>query len=66
MQGTVKSEAELIAFVRAGISRFKAPRYILKMDSFPMTASGKIQKYKLRETGVEALGLQSAASVETA
>jgi fatty-acyl-CoA synthase len=36
------------------------------LKEFPMTASGKIQKYKLREMGVEHLGLQSAANIETA
>lgn len=61
----VKPE-ELIAFVQNGLSKFKAPRYVLLMDAFPMTASGKIQKFKLREMGVEKLGLQAAANVETA
>ena len=52
--------------MRSGLSRYKAPRYILQLDEFPMTASGKIQKYKLREMGEEKLGLQNAASIETA
>ena len=59
-------DAELIEFVRNGLSRYKAPRYILRMGEFPMTASGKIQKFKLRELGVEKLGLQAAARIETA
>ena len=62
---SVESEA-LIEFVRSGLSRYKSPRYIISMDEFPMTASGKIQKYKLREMGVEKLGLQNAANIETA
>lgn len=65
-EGTTATHEELIEFVRNGLSRHKSPRYILPMDSFPMTASGKIQKYKLREMGVERLGLQAAAQIETA
>ena len=36
------------------------------MDAFPMNAAGKILKYKLREMGVELLGLQNAANIATA
>ncbi len=50
-------EQEIIDFVKEGLSRFKAPRYVKFVDGFPLTASGKIQKYKLREWGIEALGL---------
>ncbi len=64
--GCSVTEKELIDFVRAGLSRYKAPRYMLELQEFPMTASGKIQKYKLRETGVQRLGLQNAANIETA
>ena len=60
------TKEELIEFVREGLSKFKAPRYVLLMDSFPMTASGKIQKFKLREMGVDLLGLHAAANIETA
>lgn len=42
------------------------PRYIWFMDTFPMTASGKIQKYKMREMAVDALQLSDAAAIETA
>ncbi len=65
-EGCEVTPEELIEFVRKGLSKFKAPRYVLMMDSFPMTASGKIQKFKLRELGVEKLGLQHAAEIETA
>lgn len=60
------TKEELIEFVREGLSKFKVPRYVLLMDSFPMTASGKIQKFKLREMGVDLLGLHAAANIETA
>ena len=36
---------------------------IIFMNEFPMTASGKIQKYKLREIGIEALKLEASAAV---
>ncbi len=36
-------------FCEPRLARFKIPRFVRIVDSFPMTASGKIQKYKLRE-----------------
>jgi fatty-acyl-CoA synthase len=39
------------------MARYKAPKYVFFVDEYPMTASGKIQKYKLRETATEELGL---------
>jgi fatty-acyl-CoA synthase len=36
-------------FCRGKIANHKIPRYVLFLDAFPMTASGKIQKFKLRE-----------------
>ena len=52
--------------VRENMARHKVPKYVLFMDQFPMTASGKIQKFKLREMGIEKFGLQDDAAVETA
>ena len=40
---------EIKAYCEGRIARFKIPRYIRFVDSFPMTASGKVQKFKLRE-----------------
>ena len=40
---------ELVAFCADALARFKVPRYVRFVSEFPMTASGKIQKYKLRE-----------------
>jgi fatty-acyl-CoA synthase len=48
-QGVDVSEDELIDFCQSKIARFKVPRYFYYVDDFPMTASGKIQKFKLRE-----------------
>ncbi len=53
-------------FVRSNMAKHKVPSYVAFMEAFPMTASGKIQKYKLREWAIEHLNLQDAASVETA
>lgn len=64
--GASVEEEVLIRFVKEGLSRYKAPRYICFIESFPMTASGKIQKYILREKGIELLHLQSVLEIETA
>ncbi|WP_147819151.1 AMP-binding protein [Salidesulfovibrio onnuriiensis] len=40
-------------YCRGKISRYKIPKYVAMVDQYPMTASGKIQKYKLRELGAE-------------
>jgi fatty-acyl-CoA synthase len=47
--GACLSEEDVRDFCRGKISRFKIPKYVFFVDSYPMTASGKIQKYKLRE-----------------
>jgi fatty-acyl-CoA synthase len=43
----------VVDFCRGNIARFKIPKYIFFVDDFPMTASGKIQKYKLSELSLE-------------
>jgi fatty-acyl-CoA synthase len=53
-------------FCRGKIAHFKVPRYISLCAEFPMTVTGKIQKYKLREQAIEDLGLELAAGVDTA
>lgn len=47
--GASLTEDEMKDYVGAHLARHKIPRYVMFMDSFPTTASGKIQKYKLRE-----------------
>ena len=54
--GASLSEEDVRDFCRGRISRFKIPKYVFFVGSYPMTASGKIQKYKLRETGLALLG----------
>ena len=60
------TEDEMKEYVKSHMARHKVPKYIRFMKAFPMTASGKIQKYKLREWAIEELGLQDAASIQTA
>lgn len=64
--GQSTTEDEIKDFVRANMARHKIPSYVAFVDAFPMTASGKIQKYKLREWAVEQYNLQEEASIETA
>ena len=48
------------------IAHYKIPRYVHVVKEFPMTVTGKVQKYVMRQQAVELLGLQRAADVETA
>ncbi|MFA5657721.1 MAG: AMP-binding protein [Oscillospiraceae bacterium] len=64
--GAAMTEDEVKEAVRANMARHKVPSYVTFIDSFPMNAAGKILKYKMREWAVEHLGLQDAASIETA
>jgi fatty-acyl-CoA synthase len=51
-------------FCRGKIAHYKIPRYVSTVDAFPMTVTGKVQKYRLREIAIAELGLDAA--VETA
>ena len=53
-------------YCRGKIATYKIPRYWKFVDGFPMTVTGKIQKFRMRETAVEELGLEQAAAVVTA
>ena len=53
--GKQLTEEDIQEFCRGKIARYKIPQYIFFVDEFPMTASGKIQKYKLRELSLELL-----------
>jgi fatty-acyl-CoA synthase len=65
-QGSDLTEEDVKEFCRKNIARYKVPFYVDFVEEYPMTASGKIQKYKLREAAVERHGLREAAEVETA
>lgn len=49
---------EVLEYCRENIAYYKVPEYVDFVEEYPMTASGKIQKYKLRETAVERHGLK--------
>ena len=57
---------ELAAACRGRIATYKIPRHWKLVDSFPMTVTGKIQKFRMREQAIEELGLSDVAAVETA
>ena len=61
-EGVQLSEEALTGYCRGKIATFKIPRYWKFVDGFPMTVTGKIQKYKMRETAIDELGLAAAAA----
>ncbi|WP_103105187.1 AMP-binding protein [Brevibacillus reuszeri] len=60
------TEAEIRSYCEGKIAHFKIPRYVQFVTEYPMTASGKIQKYKLREHALQLLGLSANEATETA
>jgi fatty-acyl-CoA synthase len=64
--GQQLTEQELREFCTGQIAHFKIPRYLRITTDFPMTVTGKVQKFKMRDTSITELGLGSAASTETA
>ncbi len=64
--GTSLTGDEIRAHCKGKIATYKIPRYYKFVDSFPMTISGKVQKYKMREAAIQELGLQAAAAIRTA
>ncbi|MFE8596213.1 AMP-binding protein [Archangium violaceum] len=64
--GSTVTQEELVRYCTGRISTFKIPRFWKFVDEFPMTVTGKIQKFRMREVAVVELGLQSAASIRTA
>lgn len=57
---------EIREFCRGKIAHFKIPQYIRFVDQFPMTVSGKVQKFKMRQVEIEDRALESAANTQTA
>jgi len=60
------SEEEIKDFCKGQIAYFKIPEHIRFVTEFPATLSGKIQKYKMRESEIESRGLQDVAKTATA
>jgi len=65
-EGARSSGEELAAWCKGKIATYKVPRHWKFVDAFPMTVTGKVQKFKMRETAVEELGLEKAAGMRTA
>jgi len=65
-EGQAVSGEELREWCRGRIATFKIPRYWRFVDEFPMTVTGKVQKFKMREVSIAELGLEAAADARTA
>jgi len=65
-EGASATGDDLAAWCKGKIATYKIPRQWKFVDSFPMTVTGKVQKFKMRETSIEELGLGKAAGVRTA
>jgi fatty-acyl-CoA synthase len=57
---------EIREFCKGQIAHYKIPRYVKFVDGFPMTVTGKIQKYLMREQMTKELGLEKEAKISTA
>ena len=64
--GAEITESGLDAYCRGKIATYKIPRYWKFVDSFPMTVTGKVQKFRMREIAIDELGLHKAAKAKTA
>jgi fatty-acyl-CoA synthase len=65
-EGEELTEQELREYCKGQISHQKIPRYFRFVKSYPLTASGKVQKFILREDAIKTLGLEEAANIKTA
>src|SRR5579884_3246254 len=64
--GEQVTEEELKEYCKGKIAHNKIPRYFKFVDAFPMTVTGKIQKFLMRQEAIEELNLQDVASIKTA
>ena len=64
--GAALAEGDLVAFCAGKIASYKIPRYWKLVDAFPLTVTGKVQKFRMREAAVAELGLEEAAGVRMA
>jgi fatty-acyl-CoA synthase len=64
--GAELDEEAVKDFCRGKIAHYKVPRYVRFVVEFPMTVSGKVQKYKMREISTAELGLEAASKIVTA
>jgi fatty-acyl-CoA synthase len=59
------TEQEVRDYCKGQISHQKIPRYVQFVESYPLTASGKVQKFVLREQAIKTLGLEEVAKTRT-
>jgi len=64
--GAALDEDELRRYCTGAIATYKIPRWFRIVDAFPMTVTGKVQKFRIRELAIESLGLQTEAAIKTA
>jgi len=64
--GTQLDADQVRDYCKGKIAHYKVPRYIRFTSDFPMTVTGKIQKFKMRQTSTTELGLQEASHIKTA
>jgi hypothetical protein len=64
--GELSTEAEIQEFCQGSIAYFKIPQFIRFVTEFPMTVSGKVQKFVIREIEIRERGLEKIAQVQTA
>lgn len=62
----VAGEDEIRDFCHGKIAHFKIPQHIRFVESFPMTASGKVQKFRMRQMEIESRNLELVAKIQTA
>lgn len=65
-EGQAATEEDIKEYCKDRISRFKIPAFIFFVEQYPTTASGKVQKYKLREQATRLLDREKDAAIETA
>jgi fatty-acyl-CoA synthase len=61
-EGAAATEEDLKSFCKGKIAHYKVPRYVKLVDEFPMTITGKVQKFKMREAAIEELGLKETVT----
>jgi fatty-acyl-CoA synthase len=64
--GATLTEEAVREFCQGRLAHYKVPRYVVFTDGFPMTVTGKVQKFKMREDAIARLGLEDAAAVKSA
>jgi fatty-acyl-CoA synthase len=61
--GAIATEEEIREFCNGKIAHFKIPQHVRFVDTFPMTVTGKIQKFRIREIEIQERGLQDVTAI---